>query len=125
MYSPTAVYTMYVCVVAEAVSAINRAVEVEDAEATLEALQATAANLHSITDECKADYASSLATARREKVEAGGEEGEGWTEHHTREGHTLYHNWQLGESQWEKPDALPEQSSQLSREEIQVRGNRV
>ena len=106
--------------VAKAVSVINQAVESGDPEATLVALQAPAANLRSVTEECAADYTSSLAAAKKEKMECGGEDGEGWAQHCTREGHTFYYNSQLGQFQWEKPDALPEQSCQLRREEIQV-----
>ena len=116
-------YSVCVCVctpVAKAVSAINQAVEGGDAEATLEALKAPAANLRSITDTCAKDYASSLAQARQQKAEAGAEAGDGWTEHRTREGHSFYYNWKSGESQWGRPEELPEQNAQLSRDEIQV-----
>ena len=115
------VYFIGTCTVAKAVCVINQAVESGDPEATLAALQAPAANIRSVTEECAADYTSSLAVARREKEEQGGEDGEGWMEHRTREGHAFYYNWRSERSQWEKPDALPEQSSQLRRDEIQVK----
>ena len=106
---------------AKAVSVINQAVDSGDPAATLMALQAPAANLRSITEECAADYTSSLAAARKEKMEDGGEDEEGWVEHCNREGHAFYYNWRSGQFQWEKPLTLPEQSCQLRREEIQVR----
>ena len=106
---------------AKAVSVINQAVESGDPEATLVALQAPAANLRSVTEECAANYTSSLAAAKKEKMEAGGDDGEGWVEHCTRQGHAFYYNSPSGQFQWEKPDALPAQSCQLRREEIQVR----
>ena len=107
--------------VAKAVCVINNAVDSGDPVATLAALQAPAANIRSVIEECSADYASSLQAAKRAKTEEDGEDGEGWTEHRTREGHTFYYNWMSEQSQWEKPDDLPEQSCQLRREEIQVR----
>lgn len=105
---------------AKAVTAINLAVESDDPAATLLALQAPSANIRSITEECAADYTSSLAAAREEKVREGGDDGEGWMEHRTREGHAFYYNWKSEKFQWETPDTLPEKSSQLRREEIQV-----
>ena len=101
---------------AKAVSVINLAVDSGDSAATLAALQAPAANLRSITEECAADYTKNLAEAKSEM----GEESEGWVEHRTREGHAFYYNWKSEQSQWEKPENLPEQSSHLRREEIQV-----
>ena len=50
--------------VAKAVSVINWAVDSGDSAATLVALQAPAANLRSITEECAADYTRSLAEAK-------------------------------------------------------------
>jgi Ras GTPase-activating-like protein IQGAP1 len=101
----------------KAVSVINWAVDSGDSAATLVALQAPAANLRSITEECAADYTRSLAEAKSQRV---GEEGDGWAEHRTREGHAFYYNWKSEQSQWEKPENLPEQSSHLRRQEIQV-----
>ena len=103
--------------VAKAVSVINWAVDSGDSAATLVALQAPAANLRSITEECAADYTRSLAEAKSQRV---GEKGDGWAEHRTRGGHAFYYNWKSEQSQWEKPENLPEQSSHLRREEIQV-----
>ena len=102
----------------KAISVINWAVDSGDPAATLVALQAPAANLRSVTEECAADYTMSLAEAKGKKE---GEEGEGWTEHRTREGHAFYYNWKSEQSQWDKPVDLPQQSSQLRREEIQVK----
>lgn len=110
----------FVGTVAKAVTSINQAVESGDPAATLLALQAPAANIRSITEECAADYTSGLAAAREEKIQEGGDDGEGWMEHRTREGHAFYHNWKSGQFQWETPDTLPEKSSQLRRDEIQV-----
>lgn len=102
---------------AKAVSVINWAVESGDPAATLAALQAPAASLRSVTEECAADYTRNLNVARCEK---GGDDGNGWTEHRTREGHTFYYNWKSEQSQWERPSDLTELTSQLRREEIQV-----
>ena len=102
---------------AKAVSVINWAVDSGDSAATLVALQAPVANLRSVTEECAADYTRSLAEAKSQTVT---DEGEGWVEHRTRAGHTFYYNWKSEQSQWEKPESLPEQSSHLRREEIQV-----
>lgn len=109
-----------VVTVAKAVTAINQAVESGDPAATLLALQAPSANIRSITEECAADYTSSLAAAREEKMQEGADDREGWMEHQSREGHAFYYNWKSEKFQWETPDALPEKSSQLRREEIQV-----
>ena len=102
---------------AKAVSVINWAIDSGDAAATLAALQAPAVGLRSVTEECGADYTRSLEAAKKEK---GGEDGDGWMEHRSREGHAFYYNWKSEQSQWEKPENLPEQCSQLRREEIQV-----
>ena len=102
---------------AKAVSLINSAVDSGDPAATLSALQAPAASIRSVTEECATDYAESLTAAKSEK---GGEEGEGWVEHRTREGNTFYYNWKTQQSQWEIPEGVPEKCSHLRREEIQV-----
>ena len=109
----------YVTVV-KAVCAINQAVESGDSSATLVALQAPAANLRSVTEECATDYTHSLSEARSEKAERGGRDGDGWMEHRTREGHAFYYNLRSQNSQWERPNELPELSCHLRREEIQV-----
>ena len=106
--------------VAKAVSVINWAVESGDPAATLVALQAPSANLRSVTEECAADYTKNLAAARTEKTEQGGQDCDGWTEHRSREGHAFYYNWKSETSQWERPIGLPELTSHLRREEIQV-----
>lgn len=102
--------------VAQAVTAINLAVEEGDSAATLEALKAPAAGIRSVTDECAEDYVANLAPARTGRSKY----GDGWTEHRTREGYMFYYNWHTSESQWECPEDMPEQSPHLTREEIQV-----
>lgn len=106
---------------ARAVCTINQALDIEDPVATLVALQAPAANLRSVTEECAMDYKCSLVAARLEKAERGGSDGEGWMEHRTREGHAFYYHSRSDTSQWERPNDLPELSCHLKREEIQVR----
>ena len=56
---------------AEAVSAINRAVESSDPAATLEAIKAPTVSIRSITDECTETYLERLREARQEKVDSG------------------------------------------------------
>lgn len=124
MYITTCIYVYeFLCcsdAVAKAVCAINQAVESGDPAATLVALQAPAANLRSVTEECATAYTHSLSDARSEKAERGGVDAGGWMEHRTREGHAFYYNWKLENSQWERPEELAELSSHLRREEIQV-----
>ena len=45
----------------------------------------------------------------------------GWTEHKTRDGYTCYYDNQTGEYSWEYPEGWTGVSSDLSREEIQVK----
>jgi hypothetical protein len=45
----------------------------------------------------------------------------GWNEHRTREGTSYYHNPSTGVSQWERPAEFEGQSTELNRDEIQVR----
>ena len=45
----------------------------------------------------------------------------GWNEHRTRDGTCYYHNPSTGESQWEKPVEFEGRSTELNRDEIQVR----
>lgn len=57
--------------VAEAISAINSAVTLDDPSATMEALKGPPAEIRSITDECVETYVEKLAAARQEKVDTG------------------------------------------------------
>lgn len=47
-------------------------------------------------------------------------ESSGWCEYRTKDGHSYYHNFTTGESQWERPESYNGQSPQLSKDEIQV-----
>lgn len=51
----------------------------------------------------------------------GVEDSEGWSEHRIREGANYYHNSRTGSSQWERPAEFKGQSTELNRDEIQVR----
>lgn len=57
--------------VAEAICAINKAVESDDSSATVTALKASSAGIRSITDECAQAYTEKLAAARQLKVDSG------------------------------------------------------
>ena len=50
----------------------------------------------------------------------------GWTEHRTREGYSYYYNAGTSDGQWELPEGfISGQTTDLSREEIQVWGRRL
>ena len=44
----------------------------------------------------------------------------GWSEYHTKDGHTFYYNRKTDQSRWEKPDKFTGRSHELTRNEIQV-----
>jgi hypothetical protein len=103
------------------VSAINKSVVEGSPEEVLSALKAPVAGIRSITDECADTYQEKLRTARAEKGEKLGEDGDqGWAEYRTAKGYTYYYNGQSGESQWGKPDGFQGTSHDLTRDEIQT-----
>ncbi|XP_029430405.1 ras GTPase-activating-like protein IQGAP1 [Rhinatrema bivittatum] len=97
---------------------INEAVDRGDSAQTLSALRLPDAGLYGVTPECADTYQNELAEAKRKKV-ATGDNGSEWVQHWVKGGYNYYFNLRSKEGGWDEPPGFVQNSTQLSREEIQ------
>uniref|UniRef100_A0A2K6EJS1 IQ motif containing GTPase activating protein 1 n=1 Tax=Propithecus coquereli TaxID=379532 RepID=A0A2K6EJS1_PROCO len=100
------------------VFAINEAVESGDVGKTLYALRSPDVGLYGVIPECGDTYLSDLAEARKKKL-AAGDNNSKWVKHWVKGGYYYYHNLETQEGGWDEPPNFVQNSTQLSREEIQ------
>uniref|UniRef100_A0A8C1KBI7 IQ motif containing GTPase activating protein 2 n=1 Tax=Cyprinus carpio TaxID=7962 RepID=A0A8C1KBI7_CYPCA len=98
---------------AEAVADINRAVSEGDAEATLAALQCPDAGLRAVLSECAHVYHSQLAHLQKTS-------GSLWVKHKIKDKYDYFYNIESKEGTWVEPDHFVHDSSQLTKEDVQV-----
>ncbi|XP_015423227.1 PREDICTED: ras GTPase-activating-like protein IQGAP1 [Myotis davidii] len=98
--------------------AINEAVQSGDVGKTLSALRSPDVSLYGVIPECCETYQSDLAEARKKKL-AAGDNNSKWVKHWVKGGYYYYHNLDTQEGGWDEPPGFVQNSTQLSREEIQ------
>uniref|UniRef100_A0A7N8Y191 IQ motif containing GTPase activating protein 2 n=1 Tax=Mastacembelus armatus TaxID=205130 RepID=A0A7N8Y191_9TELE len=101
---------------AVAVADINKEVAEGDSQNTLQALQAPGAGLRAVLPECADIYQAELAKLYFRVCSTDGL----WVKHCFKDRYDHYYNLETGQGTWEEPEGFEHNSSQLSKEEIQV-----
>eukprot|EP00079_Xenopus_tropicalis_P008851 XP_002932312.2 PREDICTED: ras GTPase-activating-like protein IQGAP1 [Xenopus tropicalis] len=99
--------------------AINEAVKQGDSAHTLNTLRSPDVGLYGVTGECAQSYQNELAEVQKKKMEAG-DNGSEWVQHWVKGGYLYYFNLSTNEGRWVEPQGFAQNSSQLSKEDIQT-----
>ncbi|XP_031561536.1 ras GTPase-activating-like protein IQGAP1 isoform X2 [Actinia tenebrosa] len=103
---------------AQGLVAINQAIDRGDQQSFSNALGDSAVGIRGVTQECTEKYLHALQEAKQKKKENGGTSP--WLEQRTSYGHVYYYNNENGQTSWTKPDDFKDNSSLLTKEEIQT-----
>ncbi|XP_059801884.1 ras GTPase-activating-like protein IQGAP1 [Hypanus sabinus] len=97
---------------------INEAVDSGDTAKILSSLRSPDVGLYGVTSECEDVYQQELTQAKAAK-KSEGDNGSPWVRHWVKGGYHYYFNLETKEGTWEEPSGFIQNSTQLSREEIQ------
>ncbi|XP_001364413.1 ras GTPase-activating-like protein IQGAP1 isoform X1 [Monodelphis domestica] len=100
------------------VLAINEAVDSGDVAQTLSALRSPDVGLYGVTPECAESYQRDLEDMKKKKL-AAGDNNSKWMKHWVKGGYHYYHHLETKEGGWDEPPGFVQNTTQLSREEIQ------
>ncbi|MBN3322721.1 IQGA1 protein, partial [Atractosteus spatula] len=103
---------------AVALADINREVAGGDVQKTLASLMSPGAGLRGVLLECSETYFKDLSEKQALKA-AEGSNDSAWVKHRIRDKFYYFYNLQSGEGTWVEPEGFIQNSTQLSKEEIQ------
>ncbi|KAM9328922.1 LOW QUALITY PROTEIN: ras GTPase-activating-like protein IQGAP2 [Gastrophryne carolinensis] len=104
--------------VAAAVAEINLALEKDEAQLTLQALQSSNADLKGILPECADIYHKDLSESKKNKTNEATSESS-WLKIRLKDKYDYYYNVDLNEGCWSPPEDVTPKTDWLTREEIQ------
>ncbi|XP_053303934.1 ras GTPase-activating-like protein IQGAP2 isoform X2 [Spea bombifrons] len=104
---------------ASGVAEINLALDKNEDQHTLLALQSSRTGLKGVLAECSKAYHKDLYEAKMQKYKEGTEEGS-WLKIRLKDKYDYYYNVDTERGQWSQPEEITPKSSWLSREEIQA-----
>ncbi|XP_066458965.1 ras GTPase-activating-like protein IQGAP2 isoform X2 [Eleutherodactylus coqui] len=107
--------------VAAGVAEINLALEKDESEHTLLALQSSNSGLKGIIPECAEVYHKDLSEAKKKKADEGSAETEesSWLKIRLKDLYDYYYNIETSEGCWSPPAGITPKTTWLSREDIQ------
>ncbi|KAM3939558.1 ras GTPase-activating-like protein IQGAP2 isoform 2-T2 [Leptodactylus fuscus] len=108
--------------VAAGVAEINLALEKDDSQQTLQALQSSNAGLKGILPECAEVYHKDLSEAKKKKATEGPAEAEesSWLKIRLNDKFDYYYNTETNVGCWTPPEGITPKTTWLSREDIQT-----
>ncbi|XP_056396337.1 ras GTPase-activating-like protein IQGAP2 isoform X2 [Hyla sarda] len=108
--------------VAAGVTEINLALEKDEPQITLVALQSPNAGLKGILPECAEEYHKDLSEAKIKKTNEGsaGTEESPWLKVTLKDKFNYYYNTETSEGCWSPPEAITPKTTWLTREDIQT-----
>ncbi|KAM4708795.1 ras GTPase-activating-like protein IQGAP2 isoform 2-T2 [Discoglossus pictus] len=104
---------------AAGVAEINLALEKNEAEHTLLALQSSKTGIKGVLPECSETYHRDLCEAKNQKPNEGTEDSS-WMKMRLKDQYDYYYNVGTGEGYWSQPEGITPKTSWLTREEIQM-----
>ncbi|KAM9446448.1 ras GTPase-activating-like protein IQGAP2 [Clarias gariepinus] len=109
---------------AEAVADINRAITAGHEEDTLSALQRPCAGLRGVLAECADLYQTELQQLQSQHTQQG-KSGGLWVKHRIKDKYDYFYNLESQQGTWVEPDDFVHDSTQLTKEDIQMIVSRV
>ncbi|KAF7687415.1 ras GTPase-activating-like protein IQGAP2 [Silurus meridionalis] len=109
---------------AEGVADINRAIAAGHEEDTLRAMQRPCVGLRGVLAECAHLYQTELEQLQSEHTQQG-TGGSFWVKHRIKDKYNYFYNLENQKGTWEEPDDFIHDSTQLTKEDIQMVVNRV
>ncbi|KAM4051498.1 ras GTPase-activating-like protein IQGAP2 isoform 1-T1 [Anomaloglossus baeobatrachus] len=108
--------------VAACVTEINLALEKDESQFTLQALQSSNAGLKGILPECAEVYHKDLSEGKKQKENEGSAETEesSWLKIRIKDKFDYYYNTETSEGCWSPPEGIHPKTTWLSREDIQT-----
>ncbi|XP_073536254.1 ras GTPase-activating-like protein IQGAP2 isoform X3 [Phyllobates terribilis] len=108
--------------VATCVAEINLALEKDEPQQTLQALQSSYAGLKGIIPECAEVYHKDLAEEKKKKADEGPADTEesSWLKIRLKDKFDYYYNTETSEGCWSPPEGITPKTAWLSREDIQA-----
>ncbi|KAG8456504.1 hypothetical protein GDO86_002327 [Hymenochirus boettgeri] len=104
---------------ASGVAEVNLALEQDDSQQTLTALQSSKIGIKGVSQECSEVYHRNLRDAKNEKTTKETEESS-WMKIRLKDKYDYYYNIETQEGYWVQPEGITPKHSWLSREEIQL-----
>ncbi|KAI5088320.1 ras GTPase-activating-like protein IQGAP2 isoform X1, partial [Silurus meridionalis] len=104
---------------AEGVADINRAIAAGHEEDTLRAMQRPCVGLRGVLAECAHLYQTELEQLQSEHTQQG-TGGSFWVKHRIKDKYNYFYNLENQKGTWEEPDDFIHDSTQLTKEDIQV-----
>ncbi|CAH2297228.1 ras GTPase-activating IQGAP2 isoform X1, partial [Pelobates cultripes] len=101
------------------VAEINLALEKNEVQSTLLALQSPKTGLKGVLPECSETYHNSLSEAKQKKTGEGTEESY-WMKLRLKDNYYYFYNFETEEGSWAEPEGITTKSYWLTREEIQT-----
>uniref|UniRef100_UPI00398EFC8F ras GTPase-activating-like protein IQGAP2 n=1 Tax=Pristiophorus japonicus TaxID=55135 RepID=UPI00398EFC8F len=109
---------------AVAIFEVNSAIEKDDPQLTLTAIQSSNITKRGVVQECAETYQNELSETKKQKS-GDGPNGSVWVMHKINDKYEYYYNLETTEATWDKPEHFVQNNTQLSREEIQDIVSRV
>ncbi|XP_075447395.1 ras GTPase-activating-like protein IQGAP2 isoform X4 [Ascaphus truei] len=104
---------------AAGVAEINLALEKDEAQHTLTALQSSKTGLKGVLPECSDAYHRDLYEAKKQKANEGTEESS-WMKIRLKDKYDYYYNVETDDGYWSQPEGITPKTSWLTRQEIQT-----